>query len=126
MTQVHHYVGWSIPIGFGLLVLWTIYSLIRNRPPHDLYWTLLGILQVVIGVQVVVGAVLFVMGQRPHPNGPVWLHYVYGGLFPAAILVGAHRLAKKYEDIPWVVFGIASFVCFGLTFRALQTGLGVD
>jgi hypothetical protein len=100
--------------------------MIRNKPPHDWFWNVLGVLQVIIGLQVVIGAILFASGLRPHPNGPVWLHYVYGGLFPAAILVAAHRFAKKYEDIPWVVFGIASLVCAGLTFRALQTGLGID
>jgi hypothetical protein len=76
----------------------------------------------------VVGAFLYLSGGRPQSNGPEWLHYVYGGLFPAAVLVAAHRIAKseRFSGIPWAVFGFAALVCFGLTFRALQTGNGWD
>ena len=126
MSVFHRYIGFSVPALFAVLLLWTIVSLIRNKPPHGWYWNVLGVVQVVIGIQVIVGAVLFAAGLRPNPNGPVWLHYVYGGLFPAAILVAAHRFARRFEDIPWIVFGAASLVNFGLTFRALQTGLGID
>lgn len=101
-----------------------IVGLIRNKAPGNWFWTLVGAVQVVLGLQVLVGGILYLMGNRPVTSGPEWLHYVYGGLFPAALLVLAHRLGKRFEDIPWVVFGIVSFVCFGLTFRALQTGLG--
>ena len=83
-------------------------------------------MQAIVGLQVIVGGVLFLAGGRPLSNGPQWLHYVYGGLFPLAVLVAAHRFARRYEDIPWAVFGAAALVIFGLTFRALQTGLGID
>ncbi len=68
------------------------------------------------------------MGRQPDSNGPTWLHYVYGGLFPLALLVLGHRYARseRFKEIPWALFGIVAFVCFGLTFRALQTGLGID
>ena len=126
MTDLHRYIAYSIPTGFLLLVLWTVWSLIRNRPPHDWFWSLLAGLQVVLGLQALVGIVLFIAGNRPDAKGPPWLHYVYGALFPLAMLMGAHRSAKgeRFKDIPWVPFGIASFFIFGLTFRALQTGLG--
>ena len=126
MNAIHEYVAYSVPAGFLLLALWTLYAFVRNQPPHDWYWTLLAALQVVLGIQIVVGIVLFLMGGRPTPpSGPVWLHYVYGGLFPAALLVVAHRYAsERFKEIPYVVFGIVALVNFGLTFRALQTGLG--
>jgi heme A synthase len=127
ITGVHEYIGFSIPAGFLILTLWTVAAWIRNKTPGPWFWRLVAILQVVLGLQIVIGGTLFLLGHRPHPNGPVWLHYVYGGLFPAALLIYAHRLARsRFEEVPWVVFGIAAFVCFGLTFRALQTGLGVD
>ena len=126
MDDVHRFIGYSVPTAFAILALWVVYSLIRNRPPHDAFWSLLGGVQVVIGVQVIVGGVLFLTGARPQSNGPSWLHYVYGALFPAAVLTVAHRYAKKWEGVPYVAFGIAGFLCFGLTFRALQTGLGID
>jgi heme A synthase len=128
VTDIHRFVAYSIPTGFVVLTLWAVVSLIRNRNPHDLFWSLLAALQIVIGIQVLVGGYLYVAGGRPETNGPEWLHYVYGGLFPAAVLIAAHRIAatERFRSIPWAVFGFAALVCFGLTFRALQTGLGID
>ena len=137
MSAFHRYVAYAIPAGFALLALWTLYCFVRNRAPRDAFWNVLAVVQVVFGIQVLVGGFLFLMGLRPTPNGPVWLHYVYGGLFPAALLIAAHRVAARdpgeatglqrfLHEHPWVVFGAASLVNFGLTFRALQTGLGID
>lgn len=127
MSELHRYIGFAIPAGFVILVLWTLWSLIRNKIPHDRFWTLLGIIQAVIALQVVVGAVLFAAGLRPPPQDLRWLHYVYGGVFPAVILIAAHRIAQRerFAEIPWIVFGFASFINFGLTSRALMTGLGI-
>lgn len=126
VSDLHRFVGYSIPTGFALLSLWSGYAFARNKPPGDNFWHLLAALQVVIGLQVLVGATLFLAGFRPQSNGPEWLHYAYGALFPAFVLVLAHRFARRAEGISWVVFGVAGLVCFGLTFRALQTGLGID
>jgi heme A synthase len=127
VTDLHRYVAYAIPAAFALLALWTLVAFVRNKAPGDAFWNVLAVVQIVIGVQAVVGAVLFVGGARPDSNGPSWLHYVYGALFPAAVLVVAHRAARgRWESIPWAAFGVAALVCFGLTFRALQTGLGID
>lgn len=124
MTAVHRFIAYGVPAAFLLLALATAVGLIRNKAPGNWFWTLVGAVQVVLGIQVIVGGILFLLDNRPETSGPEWLHYVYGGLFPAALLLLAHRMGKRFEEIPWVVFGIVSFVCFGLTFRALQTGLG--
>ena len=126
MTLVHRYIAFAVPSGWALLALWTLVSFVRNRPPGDRFWAFLGILQAILGVQVIVGAVLFFSGRAPASKGGAWLHYVYGALFPIAVLVAAHRYARKQEGISWIVFGVAALVVFGLTFRALQTGLGID
>lgn len=125
VSDLHRFVGYSIPAGFALLALWALFALVRNRDPAGGFWHVLAALQVVIAIQVLVGAILFALGLRPASRGPQWLHYVYGGLFPALVLVVAHRFARRAEA-PWLVFGVAALVIFGLTFRALQTGLGID
>lgn len=115
-----------MPAGFGVLALWVLASFVLNKPPRDWFWRLVAALQVVLGVQLVIGGVLFLLGYRPPTKGAVWLHYTYGGLFPIAVMMVAHRYARRYEGISWIIFGVAALVNFGLTFRALQTGLGID
>lgn len=124
MDTVHGFIAYGIPAGFLLLTLWSIVALVRNKAPGGVFWNVLAVLQVVIGIQAIIGVILLLTGARPPTQGPQWLHYAYGGLFPAIVLAVAHRFARKYEGIPWLAFGIAGFVIFGLTFRALQTGNG--
>jgi hypothetical protein len=126
VSSVHRYVAYAVPFGWALLALWSLISFLRNKPPGDRFWTLLGALQVILGLQILIGLVLLALGRVPASRGPVWLHYVYGGLFPVVVLVVAHRFARRQQGISWVVFGVAALVIFGLTFRALQTGLGID
>lgn len=125
MDSVHRAIAFGIVGGFAILMLWPIVALIRNKAPGAAFWNLLAVLQVVIGIQAIVGGILFLTGKRPPTDGPQWLHYAYGALFPTIVLVVAHRFARKYEGIPWLVFGIAAFIIFGLTLRALMTGLGL-
>ena len=125
MDTVHRFIAYGIPAGFALLTLSSIWALIRNKAPAAAFWNLLAVLQVVIGVQAIVGVILLLTGARPPAVGAQWLHYAYGAIFPTIVLIVAHRFAAKYEGIPWLVFGIAGFIIFGLTLRALMTGLGV-
>jgi hypothetical protein len=126
MTEIHHYVAYSVPAGFLILGLWGIVSFIRNKAPSENFWRLIAIMQGILGIQIIIGAILFIAGGRPNTNGPEWLHYVYGGLFPLALLVLAHRYGRRTEGIAWIAFCVAALLIFGLTFRALQTGLGID
>lgn len=126
MIDLHRLVAYSVPALFALLALGALYTYLRNREPGGWYWNLLAAVQVVLGAQVVVGGILFATGGRPQSNGPSWLHYVYGGLFPILVLYVAHKYARKHPGIEMLVFGVAGLVAFGLTFRALQTGLGID
>lgn len=124
MTSLHVVVGYAILAGFGALALWALGGFMFNRAPGNWFWNLLGALQVTIGLQVVAGAILFLTGARPDTSGPTWLHYIYGAVFPALVLVVAHRYARRWPELPWAVFGVAAFVCFFSVFRALQTGFG--
>ena len=124
MVDLHRLVAYSVPAGFALLALGALYTFLRNKDAGGWYWNLLAAVQVILGAQVVVGLVLLAMGNRAAPEGPDWLHYFYGGVFPIAVLVFAHRFAARHPGVEVVVFGISSLVAFGLTFRALQTGLG--
>lgn len=126
MTDLHVYVAYSIPAGFAILTLVSIFSYFTNREAPGWYWTILGILQAVLGVQLLIGLYLFATGGRPQSNGPSWLHYVYGAGFPILVLVIAHVQARKRPGVEILLFGVAAFLCTFATIRALQTGLGID
>ena len=122
MTRVHEYVGWLVPALFLIVALWALVSFIRNKMPAETFWRILGAAQVVLAVQVLIGAILFLfLGRR----GPEWRHYTYGLLFPLFLLVMGHRAARRYEDISWIIFGVVAFLNFGLTVQALRTGFDV-
>jgi hypothetical protein len=125
MSEIHKLIGYAIPTGFALMALWALLAFLRNRSPADWFWKMVSVVQVLLGLQVAVGILLLLAGLTPTGGGAAWLHYAYGGLFPFAVLVAAHRYARAHSEVAWVIFGIAAIVNFGLTFRALMTGLGI-
>jgi hypothetical protein len=118
MSALHRYVGYFIVGVFAAGWLWGLGAKLLKRGPGESFWRWLTVAQVTAGVQAVVGIVLLVTGRRVD-----WLHYAYG-LFPIAALAVAHVLARGMERDQWVPFAWASFFSFGLTLRALMTGLG--
>ena len=126
MRLVHLIAGWSIVGGFAVLWLWGVGAWIGERAvrrisgPGRAYWWLLGFLQAALLVQGVAGVILLILGGRATA-----LHYVYGIVFPALLLVVAHVLARDmFARRPYIVFAWAAFFNVGLTLRALMTGLG--
>ena len=108
------------------LVAW-----IAKRDAGRGFWVWLAIAQVVVGLQAIVGLLVYLRGYR----ASTWLHYAYG-IFPALVLVIAHLVARETRRMkpsprtgrtmaPWVPFAWAAFICFGLTLRGLMTGLGI-
>jgi hypothetical protein len=117
----HRIEGFAITGGWLVLLLWGIVLFIIKKDAARPYWWLLTALQVLIGVQLLAGLILFAMGGRP----PL-LHYFYGVVFPAVVLGAAHWLTRSLEKPPYhIFFTIGSFFIFGLTLRALMTGLGI-
>jgi len=121
MSEVHKFVGFALVGLFGLGFVWGIGAWALRRSPGSAYWTWVAVAQVVAGVQALMGIVLFIAGFRR----PI-LHYGYG-IFPLVALVVAHSAARRpdYASKPWLPFAVAAFFCFGLTLRALMTGLGI-
>jgi hypothetical protein len=120
MRPLHVVAGWAIVAGFGVLWVWGLGTWLLRRGPGRVFWWLLGFVQGTVLVQALVGVVLLLAGGTVPA-----LHYVYGVVFPVLVLLVAHVLARDaFAHRPWAPFALASFFCFGLTLRALMTGLG--
>ncbi|HZD68017.1 MAG TPA: hypothetical protein VFA45_03565 [Actinomycetes bacterium] len=121
MTRFHEVEGFVIVAGWGVLFLWGIGLFLLRRDAGRLYWGLVALLQILLGVQIVAGIVLLALGERR-----MVLHYLYGSLLPAIVLVGCHVLTRSLQRPPYhFFFTWGALVLFGLTARALMTGFGV-
>jgi hypothetical protein len=137
VSDIHGYIGFAVVGIFTIGWLWGLGAWIVRRGPGTAYWAIwLPIAQVVAGLQAVFGIVLLLFGRTVEAGGTLGglLHYVYG-LLPILLFVVAHVIARagnaamlgfsERRIAPWVPFAWASFISFGLTLRALMTGLGV-
>jgi hypothetical protein len=122
VCEIHAVVGFVIVGGWAALLLWGAGAFFTKREPNQWFWRLLGTLQAILILQIVVGLILLALGHRND-----LLHYMYGSAFPAIVLVIANVLARGLDDEAdrWKVFAVAAFFVFGLTLRALMTGLGL-
>ncbi len=121
MPEVHKYIGFLIVGLFTIGWVWGLGARLLRRGPGDWFWRWLTVVQIVAVVQALAGITLLILGYRPDQ----WLHLVYG-FGPLVVIVIAHDAARReeYRARPWVPFAWAAFFCFGLTLRALMTGLG--
>jgi hypothetical protein len=123
MPTLHKFIGYAVVGLAAILPLWGLVALIVKREPNRWFWRVLAGLQVVLVLQVVAGIALLAAGHHL----PSTLHFLYGSVFPAIVLVVAHVIGRGLdeEEDAWKVFAIAGFFLFGLTLRALTTGLGL-
>jgi hypothetical protein len=122
VPDVHEIVGFTVVALFTLGWLWGIALWALRRGAGTWFWRWLAAAQVVAALQALLGIVLLLLGYRPD----TWLHLVYG-FGPLIVLAIGHVAARseQYAARPWVPFAWASFICFGLTLRALMTGLAI-
>ena len=116
MTDFHRYIGLALAGLFLLIFFWAVVSWFRNKHPGPWFWRSLAVAQIALAGPALTGAILFLIGNRPHI-----LHFAYGA-FPILVLVAAHRLSKRFEGLEWALFGIAGLVNFGLLVRGFMTG----
>jgi len=123
MPTVHKAIGFGVVGLAAILPLWGLVAVIVKREPNQWFWRVLAVLQVVLVLQLIAGVVLLATGHHL----PSVLHLLYGSVFPAIVLVIAHVIGRGLdnEEDTWKVFAVAGFILFGLTLRALTTGLGL-
>jgi hypothetical protein len=122
VSEIHRAVGFVVVAIFGIGWLFGLVLWVARREAGDWFWRWLVAAQVVAIVQALIGLILVLAGRTP----TTWLHYVYG-FGPLVIFAIGHLLAREeaFRAKPWAPFALASFISFGLSLRALTTGLGI-
>jgi heme A synthase len=120
VIEVHKYVGFFVVGLFTIGWVWGLIAWIAKRDPGERFWVWVTVVQIVAGLQALIGIMVFLLGNR----APTILHYAYG-IFPILALGIAHVVARRPDlrERPWVPFAWVAFICFGLTLRAVMTGL---
>lgn len=125
MTVFHRYLGTVIMLLFLAIMVWggVLRVLGRTEVPLRLWiaqrWT-----ENLLVLQVVTGLVLLVIGRRVTGPPGVWLHYLYGSLFPLIAIIGGRLAALRRETREYVGLAWGSFFALALTLRAVQTACG--
>lgn len=121
LLHLHEALGFLVMGAWFVFFIYGLVLLIRKREAGRVYYRALRVLEIGLGLEMLAGIPLFFLGGRP-----TILHYGYGGLFPIIILVIAHNLTRGLIKPPYhVFFTIAAFLVFGLSVRAVMTGLGL-
>jgi hypothetical protein len=125
VTHFHRYLGVVILALFLILALWGLglRLLGRSQAPTPM-WAVQHWTENLLGLQVVTGVVMLVIGRRVVGEPLVWLHYLYGSVFPLLAIIGGRIAGLRREDRDYVGLAWGAFFAFGLTLRALQTGCG--
>jgi hypothetical protein len=126
LITVHRYLGEAI---VGALVAIALFGVVLRLARRDeaprLFWGLQHYTENVLVVQVLIGLTLLIAGFRVAGGPLVWLHYLYGSLFPLIAIVGGRIAALRRDDHDYVGVTWGAFFAVGLTLRALMTGLGI-
>lgn len=123
---VHRYLGMAIVGAFVLIGLSGLaLRLLRREDAPKWLWGLQHYTENVLVVQTVLGIILLLMGRRVAGGPLVWLHYLYGSLFPLIAIVGGRIAGLRREEHEYVGLAWGAFFAAGLTTRALMTGLGI-
>jgi hypothetical protein len=125
VTLFHRYLGVFVVGLFLVIVLWGLALRIigRHETPTPL-WVVQHWTENLLIVQVVTGLILLVMGRRVVGEPLVWLHYLYGSLFPLVAIVGGRIAGLRREDREYLGLMWGSFFALALTLRAMQTACG--
>ncbi len=123
MTTVHAWLGAGLVAAFAVLGVLGLGLRIAGRDEAPtLYWGLQHWTENLLLLQTVIGVVFLLMGRRVVGDELVYLHYLYGSLFPLVAVVAGRIASMRREHHDYVGLAWGAFFAFGLTLRALQTG----
>lgn len=125
VTAVHRLLGGAIVASWLVVCVWALVLRVARREEAPAFWRVVSVAQVLLVVQLAVGAALFAMGRVPGAGGAFTnvFHTLYGFGFPALVLVYSHKWAREGRHQPFAVFAVAALVIFALALRGYMVGL---
>jgi CDP-diglyceride synthetase len=117
LSEVHGRLGTTALYFMILMALWGLFRYFRKEGVNSNYWGALVIGEILILVQGLLGAYLWIIGARPERS----LHVLYG-IAAALVIPGVYAYTKGNEERrAMLVYGVALVVAVLLTLRAITT-----
>jgi hypothetical protein len=125
VTLAHRILGAVLVVLFVVMVVMGLVLRLTGRRDTPVpVWALQHWTENLLVVQTVLGLALLLIGRRVVGDPLVWLHYLYGSLFPLVAVVGGRLAGLRRGEREYVGLAWGAFFAFGLTLRAMQTGCG--
>lgn len=126
LREPHWWIGMVIVGSWATVAGWAFALRLLRYPETPTFWRFVSLAQLLLGAQLLIGLVLWLMGGRPG-TGSLFdqtFHILYGFVFPLVVLFFAHAWSRAGRFDPHSAFAVAGLVIFGLTARAFMVGAG--
>jgi heme A synthase len=116
--EIHRILSNTIWMFYLAIAIWGLIRAVRARPVDGSYFGAMAVIQIVVVLQVILGAILYADGARP---GRELVHYLYGA-FSVVFLPGlfAYLQGDDSNRAQWI-YALASLFMFGVTLRIIGT-----
>ncbi len=119
LADVHGRLANTALIYFGILALWGVWRALRKQSIDSSYWGALVIAEILIIVQGLLGAILYIEGERPAR----WVHILYG-VVSVLVIPGLYAYTRgESERRVMVIYAITLLISVGVILRAMGTAL---
>ncbi len=117
LGEIHGRLGYTALYFMVLLALWGIWRYFRKQGVDSNYWGALVVGEILILAQGLLGAYLYIIGERPERG----IHILYG-VVTALIIPGVYAYTKGDEERRvMLIYGSALIVSAMLILRAIST-----
>jgi CDP-diglyceride synthetase len=117
LGEVHGRLGTTALYFMIFMAAWGLFRFFRKEGVNPNYWGALVIGEILIVIQGLLGAYLWIIGERPERS----LHILYG-VAAALVIPGVYAYTKGDEERrAMLIYGVALLVAMLLILRAITT-----
>jgi hypothetical protein len=118
LVEIHARLANSVVLFLLAVGLWALFNYVRRQGLSSSYWGTLVIGEILLGVQAILGVVLYAQGGRP----PRIVHYLYGVfillVWPGIFAFTQGRATRREA----LIYGVVSLFMVGIAIRSITTG----